>query len=69
MLRAVVLTRYRRVTDRRTDRRTDGPTDRQTDGIAVASTAPAMRAFRRAVKTDLGAANFERTQLQKLDKV
>ena len=43
MLRAVVLTQYRRVTDRRTDR--------QTDGIAVASTALAMRALQRAVKT------------------
>ena len=42
VLRAVVLTQYRRVTDRRTDR--------QTDGIAVASTALAMRALRRAVK-------------------
>jgi len=42
VLRAVVLTQYRRVTDRRTDRRTDG--------IAVASTALAMRALRRAVK-------------------
>jgi len=41
VLRAVVLTQYRRVTDRRTDRRTGG--------IAVASTAPAMRALRRAV--------------------
>jgi len=37
VLRAVVLTQYRRVT-------TDGQTDRQTDGIAVASTALAMRA-------------------------
>ena len=45
MLRAVVLTQYRR--DGRTDRRTD----RQTDGIAVASTALAMPALRRAVKT------------------
>jgi len=35
VLRAVVLTQYRRVTD--------GQTDRQTDGIAVASTALAMR--------------------------
>ena len=43
MLRAVVLTQYRRVTD--------GQTDGQTDGIAVASTALAMRALRRAVKT------------------
>jgi len=37
VLRAVVLTQYRRVTDRRTD------------GIAVANTALAMRAFARAV--------------------
>jgi len=37
VLRAVVLTQYRRVTDGRTD------------GIAVASTALAMRALRRAV--------------------
>ena len=43
MLRAVVLTQYRRVTDRQTDG--------QTDGIAVANTALAMRALRRAVKT------------------
>ena len=43
MLRAVVLTQYRRVTDGRTDRQTDG----RTDGIAVASTALAKR---RAVK-------------------
>jgi len=35
VLRAVVLTQYRRVTDGRTDRRTDG--------IAVASTVLAMR--------------------------
>ena len=45
MLRAVVLTQYRRVTDRQTGR--------QTGGIAVASTALAMRALRRAVKTHL----------------
>ena len=55
MLRAIVLTQYRRVTDRQTDGRadgrTDGRTDGQTDGIAVASTALAMRALRRAVKT------------------
>ena len=38
VLRAVVLTQYRRVTDRRTDR--------QTDGIAIANTALAMRALR-----------------------
>jgi len=43
----VVLTQYRRVADGQTD----GQTDRQTDGIAVASTALAMRALRRAVKT------------------
>jgi len=46
VLRAVVLTQYRRVMDGRTDRRTDI----QTDGIVVASTALAMRALRRAVK-------------------
>ena len=40
VLRAVVLTQYR----------TDGRTDRQTDGIAVSSTALAMRVLRRAVK-------------------
>jgi len=39
VLRAVVLTQYRRVTD--------GQTDKRTDGIAVASTSLAMR---RAVK-------------------
>ena len=38
VLRAIVLTQYRRVTDGRTDRRTDG--------IAVANTALAMRALR-----------------------
>jgi len=43
VLRAAVLTQYRRVTDGRR-------TDRQTDGIAVARTALAMRALRRAVK-------------------
>ena len=43
MLRVVVLTQYQRVTD--------GRTDRQTDGNAIASTALAMRALRRAVKT------------------
>ena len=42
VLRAVVLTQYRRVAD--------GRTDRQTDGTAVGSTALAMRALRRAVK-------------------
>jgi len=42
VLRAVVLTQYRRVTDGQTD----GRTDRQTDGIAVANTALAMRALR-----------------------
>ena len=43
VLRAVILTQYRRVTD--------GRTDRQTDGFAVASTALAMRALRRAAKS------------------
>ena len=38
VLRAAVLTQYRRVTD--------GRTDGQTDGIAVANTALAMRALR-----------------------
>ena len=47
MLRAVVLTQYRRVTDRQTDG--------QTDGIAVDSTALAMRALRRAVKIHMTA--------------
>ena len=42
VLRAAVLTQYRRVTDGRTDRQTD----RRTDGIAVANTALAMRALR-----------------------
>ena len=42
VLRAVVLTQYRRVTDRRTDG--------GTDGITVANTALAMRALWRAVK-------------------
>ena len=41
VLHAVVLTQYRRVTDRQTDGRTDG----WTDGIAVANTALAMRAL------------------------
>jgi len=45
VLRAVVLTQYRRVTDRLTDR--------QTYGIAVASTALAMRALRRVVKKEI----------------
>ena len=49
VLRVVVLTQYRRMPDRRTDvqtdRRTDGRTDRQTVGIAVASTALAMRLY------------------------
>ena len=39
---AVVLTQYRRVADKHTDG--------QTDGIAVASTALAMRALRRGVE-------------------
>jgi len=41
VLRTVVLTQYRRVTDG------------QIDGIAIASTALALRALRRAVKTKL----------------
>jgi len=45
VLRAVVLTQYRHVTDGQTDGRTDG----RTDGIAVASTALAMRELRRAL--------------------
>ena len=44
MLRVVVLIQYRQVTD--------GQTDRQTDGIAIASTALAMRALWRAVMKD-----------------
>ena len=59
MLRAVVLTQYRRVTD--------GQTDRQTDGIAVASTALAMRALRHAVKTEYMNGNT-RSNFQELDK-
>jgi len=51
MLRAVVLTQYRRVSDGQTNRRTDRRRDGRTDGIGVASTALAMRALRRAVKT------------------
>jgi len=43
VLHAIILTQYRGVTDRQRDR--------QTDGIAVASTALAMRALRRAVNT------------------
>ena len=55
VLRAVALTQYRRVIDGRTDGRTDRQTDRQTDGIAVACTAFAMRALRRAVlSADVG---------------
>jgi len=45
VLRAIVLTQYRRVTDGRTD----------TDRIAIASTALAMRALRHAVKTRMWA--------------
>jgi len=44
------LTQYRRVTDGRTDGRTDG--------IAVANTALAMRALRRAVKSGSRIANI-----------
>jgi len=45
VLRAVVLTQYRHVTDRWTD-------GGQTDGLAVASTALAMRALRRCKNED-----------------
>jgi len=50
VLRAVVLTKYRRVTytDWQTDRRTDGQTN---GGNTIASTALAMRTLRRAIKT------------------
>ena len=41
LLRAIVLTQYRHVTDERME----GRIDRQTDGIAIASTALAMRAL------------------------
>jgi len=44
VLRAVVLTQYRCVTNRQTDRRTDR------DGIAVASKVLAMRALWHAAK-------------------
>jgi len=46
MLHAVVFTQYRRVTDR------------QTDGIAIASTALAMRRLRRAVKNHATSISF-----------
>ena len=42
VLHAIILTQYWRVTD--------GQRDGQTDGIAIASTALAMRALRRTVK-------------------
>jgi len=60
VLRAVVLTQYQRVTDRR-----GGQTDRQTDGIAVVGTALVMRTLRRAVKktaTKYSLMHMERTQ-------
>ena len=53
MLRTVVLTQYRRVTD--------GQTDGQTDGIVVASTALAKR---RAVISDMAA---EQSNLNSID--
>jgi len=55
VLRAVVLTQYRRVTDRQTDR--------QTDGIALASTALAMRALWHAVTTIYQRRTQKQTQL------
>ena len=50
------------------DRQRDGQTDERTDGIAVASTALAMRALRRAVKMELAGKTvygsvFKTTQL------
>jgi len=39
---------------------TDRQTDRQTDGIAIASTALAMRALRRTVKYEIGKVNYSR---------
>jgi len=51
VIRAVVLTQYRRVTDRQTCG--------QTDGIAIASTALAMRTLRRSVKTLHAFGKFE----------
>jgi len=51
MLRAVVLTQYRHVTD--------GQTDRQTDGNAIASTALAMWALQCTVKTQKTAKSQE----------
>jgi len=54
MLRAVIVTQYRRVTD--------GRTDGQTDGFAIASTALAMRAVRRAVKRSSITLNKNSTQ-------
>ena len=48
-IRAVVLTQYRRVTDGRTD------------AIAVANTALAMRALRRAVKSSIMANSMSYT--------
>jgi len=50
---------------RRTDGRTDGQTGEQTDGIAVASTALAMRALRCTVKI----ANFKSVVMMTLHKV
>ena len=53
VLHAVVLTHYQLVTDGQTDGQTDRQTDGQTEGIAVANTALAMRAWRRAVKSQI----------------
>ena len=57
VLRAVILTQYRRVAD--------GQTDRQTDGKAIASTVLAMRALRRAVKTQAWDCNESMRQVLK----
>ena len=50
VLRAVVLTQYRRVTNEETDGQADRRTDGRTEGTTVATTALAMR---RAVKSQL----------------
>jgi len=46
---------------------TDGRTDRQTDGIAVASTALAIRALRRAVKIGFNIKIYESAQIKNID--
>ena len=63
MLRAVVWTQYRRVTDRQTDGRADGRNCR------IASTALAMQALRRAVKTTNNSVLYEKARSQVTKKV